>query len=242
MWPELHKQCIKATDLSDIASLVQTEGTDCQTPNGSSALHFACIADNFPAVKLLVESGASVNSLNKNGETPLHFAAKQASLELISYLLANNADPTLRDSEQNTPLHWAVEDRPKNVIELLIQATPCIKTRNVHGRTALETAILFGNHAAVIALAAERDTNTLAFAVECQQADIVQVLLVQGANADAIGTNGKTAYQLAKEIGNTSITKNLSLFRSQSQTRKPKSKSIVQVLPSSVRNLVYSQL
>jgi ankyrin repeat protein len=103
-------------------------------------------------------------------------------------------------SDYNTVLHWAAEDREKEVVELLLKTRCNPLFRNNSGKTPLETAIYYGNYEAVLVLSGYQDSNSLAYAVECEQSEIVQLLLIQGANVNAVGSNGKSAWKLAKEL------------------------------------------
>lgn len=266
MLPTLHKLCLRGADIEEIKLQILLEGMDSVSPTrDSSALHFACLSDNLPIITLLLDYDAPINHRNAKGETPLHYAARQASSEVISYLLEKGADPSLIDNgmihphcfstpnqitndsftklEYNTPLHWAAEDRERDIIELL-SAHTSHKLRNNDERTPLETAIYFGNYEGVLALSGDMDNNTLAYAVDCEQCDILQLLLVLGADINSVGNQGKTALQLAVEHRNPKICKSLTAFlHSTPQSSKilsPRSHKFLDLLVSRCKNIVYS--
>eukprot|EP00915_Cephaloidophora_sp_WS-2016_P009299 GHVH01013236.1.p1 GENE.GHVH01013236.1~~GHVH01013236.1.p1 ORF type:complete len:993 (-),score=175.67 GHVH01013236.1:1089-4067(-) len=72
--------------------------------NRSSALHYACEANQCGMVQLLLEHHARPNDANLEGYTPLHIALYEANLEIVHLLLANGADPNLCDANGDPPL------------------------------------------------------------------------------------------------------------------------------------------
>lgn len=70
-----------------------------------TALHNAVVADQFPIVKYLVESGCDVNVQDSDGWTPLHCAASANNLPMTRYLVENGAAIFAKTfNEQRTPL------------------------------------------------------------------------------------------------------------------------------------------
>jgi ankyrin repeat protein len=68
-------------------------------PDGNSYLHWAVLYSNEIIVRLLLERGANVNSMNKFGATPLHECVakrtiKEDTLRIIETLLLHKADAT----------------------------------------------------------------------------------------------------------------------------------------------------
>jgi tankyrase len=61
------------------------------------------------AIQFLIDSGVSVNEIDKNGVTPLHRAVRFRSLAAVDLLLSSGADVHARDRKsQSTALHRAV--------------------------------------------------------------------------------------------------------------------------------------
>jgi ankyrin repeat protein len=70
------------------------ESVDAQESwKGQSALMWAAGEGHIPAIKLLVEMGASVKTRSKAGFTPLLFAVREGHLDATQELLALGADP-----------------------------------------------------------------------------------------------------------------------------------------------------
>ena len=58
-----------------------------QTP-----LHYAAKNKNPKPLKLLVDSGASIEAEDKKKERAVHFAARNENTEILRYLAINNAE------------------------------------------------------------------------------------------------------------------------------------------------------
>jgi ankyrin repeat protein len=116
-------------------------------------------------VRLLVAAGADVNAgLQGDGRTALTSAAEcPCCAAVLDSLLQVGADPAVTSTKQRiTPLHVAVREGPIESCELLLAAArTLIDIRDVKGRTALMHAAQYG------------------------RADIVQLLLQQGAAVNA---------------------------------------------------------
>ena len=59
-------------------------------------------------MRLLIEHGADVISLDKTHSTALHLAAFFGSSEMVRLLLENGADVSMLDENKKTPLHLAL--------------------------------------------------------------------------------------------------------------------------------------
>ena len=71
---------------------------------------------------MLVECGASTESIDAIGLTPLHLAARFGQMETVEALLAKRADPTALDSQQRDPAKWAAIFGKWSVVAVLQQA------------------------------------------------------------------------------------------------------------------------
>ncbi|XP_029437921.1 protein phosphatase 1 regulatory subunit 12A-like isoform X2 [Rhinatrema bivittatum] len=86
--------------------------------DGLTALHQACIDENFDMVQFLVENGAYVNQPDNEGWTPLHAAASCGFVEIAEYLIKHGAKIAAVNSEGELPLDVAHE----NAMEKLLKA------------------------------------------------------------------------------------------------------------------------
>ena len=80
-----------------------------QGPEGDSVLHLACSFGDLRAVRIIVESGGVVDSLDEMNQTPLHRAVNGRYLDIICYLLEHGASPAIMDSFGYSPKAWAIQ-------------------------------------------------------------------------------------------------------------------------------------
>ena len=57
-----------------------------------TALQFACVTNNYPAIELLLMYGANINLPDKEGNTPLMLAVMNEALESINSLMKSGCD------------------------------------------------------------------------------------------------------------------------------------------------------
>ena len=72
-----------------------------------SPIHVACRQGNLETVKLLIRSGANVNTINAGGHSPLHEAAYRGYDGILIELLKKDAKPNMKSNQLRTPLHEA---------------------------------------------------------------------------------------------------------------------------------------
>jgi hypothetical protein len=187
------------TDL--VASLIAEDG------RVAEALVWAAMNGRDATVAQLLDLGADVNGwarVSGADITPLHGAAWAGWDSTARLLLERGADITLRDTEHaGTPVGWAAYCRKPNVVALF--RTTCA------GRLSLIDSIAVGDVPAVEAALRGQDVNAaradvpgnpgvlLRWAVNYGQGGVVRLLLSLGADATLPNTEGKTAYDFARE-------------------------------------------
>jgi ankyrin repeat protein len=70
-------------------------GTQC-SPDVPTALMIAVASDRHGCVRILLDSGATVNDATRVGSTALHIAASVGNLAIAELLLQRGADPSIR--------------------------------------------------------------------------------------------------------------------------------------------------
>jgi ankyrin repeat protein len=91
-------------DTTTIVDLIQKVDPNIKDSNGTTPLFYA---KNLRTVKLLVESGATVNAQNNEGITRLHMDVVFGRIRFVKYLLEHEADVKLASNTGVTPLHLA---------------------------------------------------------------------------------------------------------------------------------------
>ena len=77
-------------------------------PQGRTPLHYAALADDTAAVRMLLSDGTDPNVADRLGFTALHLAAQQGSGSAAEALIAAGAQVDVVNSYGNTPLFTAV--------------------------------------------------------------------------------------------------------------------------------------
>lgn len=99
------------------------EGPNASTPGHmpwTTPLHMAVARGSLSMVRLLLEHGADVNSVNSEGATALHVGVISGHSVIVSELFKHGADPTLMDAAGWLPLHYAVDAGDEECLRVLL--------------------------------------------------------------------------------------------------------------------------
>ena len=149
---------------------------------GSAALALAAREIDPQAVRLLLDKGVAVDSLDERGWTPLQGALyqrdwggseldqahKRRQREVVELLLARGANVEVRGKDGNRPMHTAALFGFAEILDLLLGRSAEINARNDWGWTPLH------------------------FAVSQKQLEAADVLLRHGADVQARNKSGDT--------------------------------------------------
>jgi len=128
--PNFHQNCYTVL-MSACACRKQTQD-----------IHLKC-------VRLLLDSGALVNSRQRNGMTPLMMACREGIAKIVEELIKRNADINAQDVMGWTPLIWSVHHSKQGemeIISLLISAGADVTIKCGRGQTAHTHALNLGYH------------------------------------------------------------------------------------------------
>lgn len=153
----------KNDDTTQIEALLKT-GVDVNIPeaDGATALSWAVYNDDTNAVEQLIQAGADVNAANEYGINPLHLACANQNAEIVSLLLKANAKP----------------DNPK-----LTGETPLMTCAGMGVVAAVQQLIDSGANVNVVE--SEDDQTALMWAAAEKHADVVKLLVDNGAQVNA---------------------------------------------------------
>lgn len=135
---------------------VESKDGEVLISKGLRPVHAAVMARDIISLRLLLQAGASPNSVDAAGRTPLVIACKLSDLdettnEIVRQLLEAGSDASLGDSRNQTPLFWAATQGDETAVSLLLSAG----ARNV-GSAATHTcplqAAVIGAHQRIVRL------------------------------------------------------------------------------------------
>ncbi|KAK5439601.1 hypothetical protein LTR34_000569 [Exophiala xenobiotica] len=108
--------------------------------DGQPPLHVALQEDRRAIIDLLLERGASIESVGYHGWRPLHIAASLGNLDLVNLCLTHGASVESLTLTSQTPLHKAASGNSAAVVRRLIEAGADPNDRNDRGMTTLHIA------------------------------------------------------------------------------------------------------
>ncbi|MCD6039675.1 MAG: hypothetical protein K0S27_1075 [Gammaproteobacteria bacterium] len=106
----------------------------------------AIIEGQLDQMRLLLQSGAPVNTLDEYGFTPLIEAAIANNKEMIASLIEHGADVNLQDATGGTALHWAAENNNIHIAKLLLAQRANPNAYTFAGQPALVMPLLRQQH------------------------------------------------------------------------------------------------
>ena len=111
------------------------------SPDGWTPLHLNF--GNVEIARLLIDSGADINSISKNKftATPLQGAVVNKSIEVGRLLLARGANVNPRNDDGGNPLHEAAGDGQIEFAKLLLDHGANINAKDDNGKTPLTIAL-----------------------------------------------------------------------------------------------------
>jgi ankyrin repeat protein len=201
--------------------------------SGDSPLTKAVKANDVPAVRALVKSGADVNVKSGDGSTPLLWATTNGSVEIARLLIANKAAVDAVNDFGITPLLQASRVGDSAMVDLLLRSGASPSKAHPEGETPLMAASRSGSVPTVRLLltrgadvnAAEKIQNTtpVMWAAAEGHIDVVDVLIEAGADLNRQGhittltdrnnadhpTGGFTPLMWAARAGNDALVRRL---------------------------------
>ena len=179
--------------------------------DGDTCLHAAIAADcSIKTIQKIIDYSADVNSMNKIGRTALLLACSYKREDLVKALLKARADPGIADQEGASCLHAAI-DRCCSIgtLRALIDHGVDIGATRKDGTNALLLACRKGQSESVrflldagvdVGITKQNGNTCLHEAVSgCCNKDILQSIIQQGVNVNAVNSEGKTALLRACE-------------------------------------------
>ena len=115
--------------------------------DGFSGLGLSVFFGHVEIARLLVDSGADVNSPSRNSirVSPLHSAVESGNPALVDLLLTHGAAPDPVEFLEATPLHSAAARGNREMVRMLLAAGADPKRKTKDGKTAGDLARQYGH-------------------------------------------------------------------------------------------------
>jgi len=157
---------------------------DGETIEEAPPLWCAAAAGHTNIVKLLVRSGANVNSTTKTNSTPLRAACFDGHYEIVKFLVMHGADIEVANRHGHTCLMIACYKGHYQIAQYLLSLNANVNRRSVKGNTALHDC------------------------AESGSLEILQLLIKHGATMD-VDSYGMTPLLAASVTGHVPIVEHL---------------------------------
>ena len=168
---------------------------------GETPLHYLVVEDQLEAVKMLVEEGAQINTLNRFGNSALAEAASLGYTALVDWMLANGAKLSLPGQSDPT-LSEAVNGGHADTVRLLLEADADPNAADRIRYTPLHAA-------------AARD----------KLVEIIPILVAAGAKIDRVGLFDETPLDHARSMRRTPAPRCCSASARAATSGRPESRA-----------------
>ena len=171
--------------------------------NGRTCLMWAAKCKHLEVMSFLIEHGAGVNAADNHGCTPLMFAIDCQQWEIVPCLIEHGARVSAVDNSGRTPLKLAAYHGHLKTVMLLISHGARVNIVDRNGHTPLMQAAVC-KHWEIVTLLIQHSANTgrtLFYAVEMGRFDIIETLVLKGANVNVQDDNSVTPLMKAVEKG-----------------------------------------
>lgn len=176
-----------------------------------TALMNAADNNQLATITELLKNGAQINLVNKHGRTALFFAAMAGHSSVVEYLLRQGAQPDLADQDGETPLMMSARRGDLASAEILLQSGAKALAQSSYSSLLTYAAaggnlklfnLIFAHNPPLEYSGREPRTALLFAAAYNNHADIIRVLVANGANIEALDAQGNNALILAAKKGN----------------------------------------
>lgn len=199
-----------------IAAYQIAKGVDVDgfTDSGSTPLIIAVSKSNEKMVHLLLKAKADPNRKEREGlqGTPLMYSSINPNVNIANLLMDSGADVNVVDINKDPAINWAAYYGNITLMSLLIKNGADLSMQSKHG-TSLDVGLRLWHADSVMDVfrstkfnaAIDSKTKALLTAIKASDNKKVDVLLMNGAQANAKDGLGTPLLQIAVESGNNEI-------------------------------------
>lgn len=159
-----------------ISDVPRETSEDLPLHNGQTALMYWSAVGNEARVRVLLNQGVDVNTVDDDGDSALYYALSNGNFQILELLLGHGADPNLAGSS-GRPLLIAADQGWAEIVATLIYHGVPLDLRSSSGMTATMLAAGGGHN------------------------DVVHTLQRHGANLNAVDDDGDSALYYAASRG-----------------------------------------
>jgi hypothetical protein len=166
----------------------------------------------------MVEEGGAVNSRNRRGETPLMLWVRAGNGGMVAWLIEKGANVNQEALDRTTPLMVAAYDGRADLMQMLLDAGATVDSVDQVFKTAMIYAAAQG-HVQAVTLLLDRgvpvnrtyyhNLTALMWAAAYGNVDCMQLLLARGADPTLRDDRGKSAADIAEELGYREVAASL---------------------------------
>uniref|UniRef100_A0A0G4I3Y5 Uncharacterized protein n=1 Tax=Chromera velia CCMP2878 TaxID=1169474 RepID=A0A0G4I3Y5_9ALVE len=193
-------------------------GVMVRDPRGFSALHAASQKGDVQIAKFLLSKGADLTAESETGVRPLALAAYNGARDLVTFFLTKKANLHAKTKDGDTALHLAVSNAKDLTVKTLLDRGAKVNEPNKNGLSPLfYTVVPFNtappgpsDHGEIAKLLVSRGARVnarlltgrtvLLEAAYQGSAEVVSVLLKNGADIHAVDNRGNTALHHAVQM------------------------------------------
>ncbi|XP_055354551.1 ankyrin-3-like [Paramacrobiotus metropolitanus] len=182
-------------------------------------MHLAARRGSKDIVDLLLDHAAVQDTMSIHKKTPLHYAAEFGSIDVCQQLLQMGSDPAAKDEYGQTPLHLAAHADQDGVFDLFMGLPAGLKLLTPTDWNGLNIAHIAAQqgsirvitrlldvdrHLVVSSKIQGTDSTALHLAAINGHAEVLRVLLENGADATQENKEGFNPLHLTAKVGNIS--------------------------------------
>lgn len=173
-----------------------------------SLLSLAARSGSLKVVECLIQSGASVNSLDEYGHAPIHWAAIGGFLDIMEVLVENGADLNFRTRDSQLALHYALQYEQKEVVDFILNKEGEIDeyASIMLGRIDLIKNFIDNDGFNINQVYNELNGYPISNAINFQQQETIKFLVEAGADIHAVlNSSGDSVLHLLRAVTDVNV-------------------------------------